>query len=47
VLLRSGLTDAVLSVRDQFGEDRKLLNSRDVPPRSAWTMRRDFVITSH
>jgi signal transduction histidine kinase len=45
VLLRSGLKDAVLSVRViEFGEDRKLLNSRDVTAEERLdTMRRDFV----
>ena len=45
VLLRSSLADAVLSVRViEFGEDRKLLNSRDVTAEERLdTMRRDFV----
>jgi two-component system phosphate regulon sensor histidine kinase PhoR len=45
VLLRSGLIEAVLSVRViEFGEDRKLLNSRDVTAEDRLdTMRRDFV----
>jgi two-component system phosphate regulon sensor histidine kinase PhoR len=45
VLLRSGLKEAVLSVRViEFGEDRKLLNSRDVTAEERLdTMRRDFV----
>jgi len=45
VLLRSGLKDAVLSVRViEFGEDRKLLSSRDVTAEERLdTMRRDFV----
>ena len=45
VLLRSSLKDAVLSVRViEFGEDRKLLNSRDVTAEERLdTMRRDFV----
>jgi two-component system, OmpR family, phosphate regulon sensor histidine kinase PhoR len=45
VLLRSSLADAVLSVRViEFGEERKLLNSRDVTAEERLdTMRRDFV----
>ena len=45
VLLRSGFKDAVLSLRViEFGEDRKLLNSRDVTAEERLdTMRRDFV----
>jgi len=45
VLLRAGFKDAVLSVRViEFGEDRKLLNSRDVTAEERLdTMRRDFV----
>ena len=45
VLLRAGLAEAVLSVRViEFGEDRKLLNSRDVTAEERLdTMRRDFV----
>jgi two-component system phosphate regulon sensor histidine kinase PhoR len=45
VLLRSGMLEAVLSVRlIEFGEDRKLLNSRDVTAEERLdTMRRDFV----
>jgi two-component system phosphate regulon sensor histidine kinase PhoR len=45
VLLRSGMKDAVLSVRViEFGEDRKLLSSRDVTAEERLdTMRRDFV----
>src|SRR5262245_8035627 len=44
VLLRSGFKDAVLSVRViEFGEDRKLLNSRDVTAEERLdTRRRDF-----
>jgi two-component system phosphate regulon sensor histidine kinase PhoR len=45
VLLRSGMLEAVLSVRIiEFGEDRKLLSSRDVTAEERLdTMRRDFV----
>ena len=45
VLLRSGLKEAVLSVRViEFGEDRRLLSSRDVTAEERLdTMRRDFV----
>jgi two-component system phosphate regulon sensor histidine kinase PhoR len=45
MLLRSGFNEAVLSVRAiEFGEDRKLLNSRDVTAEERIdTMRRDFV----
>jgi two-component system phosphate regulon sensor histidine kinase PhoR len=45
VLLRSGLKEAVLSVRViEFGEERRLLNSRDVTAEERLdTMRRDFV----
>jgi two-component system phosphate regulon sensor histidine kinase PhoR len=45
MLLRSGMSDALLSVRlIEFGEDRKLLNSRDVTAEDRLdTMRRDFV----
>jgi two-component system phosphate regulon sensor histidine kinase PhoR len=45
MLLRAGLKDAVLSVRViEFGEERKLLSSRDVTAEERLdTMRRDFV----
>ena len=45
MLLRSSFNEAVLSVRViEFGEDRKLLNSRDVTAEERIdTMRRDFV----
>jgi len=45
VLLRLGMLEAVLSVRIiEFGEDRKLLSSRDVTAEERLdTMRRDFV----